>query len=495
MLGGESSPRGTASRWATEDDLRRLIAAKDRANAMTVEIRRGESKRNVRHARAPADHTKRLSAPAAPPPGPDRSEAPHCLPGSDPPSSIRRLRRRWSPNRFGRSSPFSWASRRSFRRRRRNAHARGRPSGAAGRRALQAELFTSMLALTTTVCRTWRKPWRARRAAWRRRDSPEGVGLELAAVGTWPTAVSEREEVDRRRGLCLRFAEYAGSSARRQHCAGPPRACGRGEPRECMGRLEAVLPCLPVGSQSRRTRRTPRAPRQASLHAAELLALLPRSGAPARVRRVARPGHASPRASCASGSQTTSCASGGTSGRTLDLGRSRCASRSADPARATRRRSLALTLALVVAADPSAPAADRVSPRRTAGRRQVRDGRRSDPPRGGAARDTRRTARRAPRARGAGRSPSRLCGPPRALDSLDQAGAQLEIGRRDWLRSSARRSLPSIRWSVNGGQVRDVQVAASAASAACCGRHALEQSKGSESAHANLAGDVTLALG
>ena len=111
---------------------------------------------------------------------------------------------------------------------------------------LKAELFTSMLELTTTVCADVGEAV-AQLAELRveARQRLQESGLELAAVGTWPTAVSELEEVTPKEPL-LRFAEYAGASARRQHCAGLHVHVGVASPEECMGRLEAVLPWLPV---------------------------------------------------------------------------------------------------------------------------------------------------------------------------------------------------------------------------------------------------------
>ena len=78
----------------------------------------------------------------------------------------------------------------------------------------------------------------------------------------------------------LRFAEYAGSSARRQHCAGPPRPRGRGEPRGVHGPARGRPAVAPRSSwRSRPTRRTRRAPRRASPpRAPSCSPLLPRRG-------------------------------------------------------------------------------------------------------------------------------------------------------------------------------------------------------------------------
>jgi carboxylate-amine ligase len=99
-------------------------------------------------------------------------------------------------------------------------------------------------------------------------------------VGTWPTAVAEEQEITPVAGLKA-FAAYAGPSARRQYCSGLHVHVGVVSPEECMGRLEAVLPWLPVvlaasaNSPYERGAETGLASTRA-----ELLALLPRSGAP-----------------------------------------------------------------------------------------------------------------------------------------------------------------------------------------------------------------------
>jgi carboxylate-amine ligase len=145
----------------------------------------------------------------------------------------------------------------------------------------KAELFTSMLELTTSICGTLEEAVAElgdlRLEARRRAAS---VGLELAAVGTWPTAVPEDQAITPEAGLKA-FAEYAGPSARRQYCCGLHVHVGVASPEECMGRLEAILPWLPallaasVNSPYVRGIETGLASTRA-----ELLVLLPRSGAP-----------------------------------------------------------------------------------------------------------------------------------------------------------------------------------------------------------------------
>jgi glutamate---cysteine ligase / carboxylate-amine ligase len=143
------------------------------------------------------------------------------------------------------------------------------------------ELFTSMLELATGICRD--VPEAVAELGERRLEAAARLrphGLVLAASGTWPVAVSEEQEVTPKEPL-RRFAAYAGSTARRQHCSGLHVHVGVASPEECMGRLEAVLPWLPLflalsaNSPYAAGRETGLASTRA-----ELLALLPRSGAP-----------------------------------------------------------------------------------------------------------------------------------------------------------------------------------------------------------------------
>ena len=92
-----------------------------------------------------------------------------------------------------------------------------------------------MLELTTSVCAdVGEAVGELAELRVEARQRLQESGLELAAVGTWPTAVSELEEVTPKEPL-LRFAEYAGASARRQHCAGLHVHVGGGEPRGMHG--------------------------------------------------------------------------------------------------------------------------------------------------------------------------------------------------------------------------------------------------------------------
>ncbi|MBA2614265.1 MAG: YbdK family carboxylate-amine ligase [Actinobacteria bacterium] len=155
------------------------------------------------------------------------------------------------------------------------------PSGLLDGRRLKAELHAAVLELNTgvhgSVAGVGAELADLRAAA--RRGAGE-AGLAVAASATWPPAVPEEQAVTPEPGY-LQFVEYAGPSARRQFCSGLHVHVGIESPAACMGRLEAVLPWLPLvlalsanspyvagGETGLRSSR------------AELLALLPRSGAP-----------------------------------------------------------------------------------------------------------------------------------------------------------------------------------------------------------------------
>ena len=146
---------------------------------------------------------------------------------------------------------------------------------------IKAELFASMLELNTGVCATVDEAVEELAALrTEARERLRGHGIVLAAAGTWPSAVSEAQPITADDGY-RRFVEYAGSSARRQFCAGLHVHVGVGSPEECMERLEAVLPWLPlVLAVSANSPYVAGAETGLASTRAELLALLPRSGAP-----------------------------------------------------------------------------------------------------------------------------------------------------------------------------------------------------------------------
>lgn len=341
------------------------------------------------------------------------------------------------PHRFGRSSPFSVGLEEElFVVDGKTLAPAAVPPGLLDGVRFKAELFTSMLELTTAVCADVGEAVAelAELRAEARRHLRES-GLELAAVGTWPTAVSEQEEVTPKEPL-LRFAEYAGSSARRQHCAGLHVHVGVASPEECMGRLEAVLPWLPVLlAVSANSPYTAGAETGLASTRAELLALLPRSGAPPVfdgygawsrfAESLVRLGLADdlmrlwwdvrphPRLG------------------TLEVRIPDQPTRLADTAAFA-----ALTHALVAAADPSAPAADRglYAQNRWAAARFGTDAGLIHPEEGRLATPGELLAELLERVEPAARRHG-SAGHLGRLDGLDQAGAQLEIGRRDGLRS------------------------------------------------------------
>jgi glutamate---cysteine ligase / carboxylate-amine ligase len=146
---------------------------------------------------------------------------------------------------------------------------------------LKEELFASVVELNTGVHKSVPEATeelsglreRAKGAAARE-------GLVLVAVGTWPTAVPEEQPVVENDGY-RRFVEYAGPSARRQYCSGLHVHVGMQSPEACMASLEAVLPWLPVvlalSANSPYVSGEETGLRSAR---AEILALLPRAGAP-----------------------------------------------------------------------------------------------------------------------------------------------------------------------------------------------------------------------
>ena len=146
---------------------------------------------------------------------------------------------------------------------------------------LKAELFASALELNTEICASpaeAEEALRELRAAANR--FAEERGLRLAAAGSHPTSRPE-DEVIADESRYAEFVAYAGVSARRQGVSGLHVHVGMPSAEACFHALEGVLPWLPVvlalsanspylrgeetGMQSNR---------------AEVLAQLPRSGAP-----------------------------------------------------------------------------------------------------------------------------------------------------------------------------------------------------------------------
>jgi glutamate---cysteine ligase / carboxylate-amine ligase len=146
---------------------------------------------------------------------------------------------------------------------------------------LKTELHASIVELNTGVCRSVDEAVEAIRAL--RRTAAELLeerGLRLAAAGSHPFAEPEElEVVDDKR--YQEFVGYAGVTARRQGVSGLHVHVGMPGADECMATLETILPWMPlvlalsVNSPYLAGRATGLASNRA-----EVLAQLPRSGAP-----------------------------------------------------------------------------------------------------------------------------------------------------------------------------------------------------------------------
>src|SRR5262249_15122722 len=164
-------------------------------------------------------------------------------------------------------------------------------SGAEGRElpgVLKTELHASVVELTSdlseTVDEALEKIAALRVAAT---EIAEANGLRIAASGSHPTSIPERQEiapVERYR----EFVEYAGPSARRQGVSGLHVHVGMPDADTCFRVMESILPWLPVVLAL--SANSPYlAGRETGLLStrAEVLGLLPRSGAPPAVRSYA----------------------------------------------------------------------------------------------------------------------------------------------------------------------------------------------------------------
>jgi carboxylate-amine ligase len=155
------------------------------------------------------------------------------------------------------------------------------PAESFDRVRFKPELFASVVELNTGICRSAAQAGEElvelREEAKRRAAR---AGLVLAAAGTWPPAEPEAQEISGDEHY-RRFVQYAGSSAHRQYVSGLHVHVGMASAGACMAALEAVLPWLPVilavsaNSPYLAGRETGLASARA-----EILALLPRSGAP-----------------------------------------------------------------------------------------------------------------------------------------------------------------------------------------------------------------------
>jgi glutamate---cysteine ligase / carboxylate-amine ligase len=146
---------------------------------------------------------------------------------------------------------------------------------------VKKELFASVIELTTDPCDTVADAAHALRGLRRRVDeAAEGLGLRLAAAGTHPTAIPARQEIadDPR---YLDFVEYAGVSAKRQGVNGLHVHVEMPSAEACFAALEGVLPWLPlVLALSANSPYLAGQETGLASNRAEILAQLPRSGAP-----------------------------------------------------------------------------------------------------------------------------------------------------------------------------------------------------------------------
>jgi glutamate---cysteine ligase / carboxylate-amine ligase len=146
---------------------------------------------------------------------------------------------------------------------------------------LKTELHASIVELNTDICASTDEAVEAlgtlRATA---AELLEGRGQRLAAAGSHPFAEPEElEVVDEKR--YQEFVGYAGVTARRQGVSGLHVHVGMPGPEECMATLETVLPWMPL-VLALSTNSPYLAGRLTGLasNRAEVLAQLPRSGAP-----------------------------------------------------------------------------------------------------------------------------------------------------------------------------------------------------------------------
>jgi glutamate---cysteine ligase / carboxylate-amine ligase len=146
---------------------------------------------------------------------------------------------------------------------------------------IKTELFASVIELTTDPCDSVADAADALRDLRRHADEAgRRLGLRLAASGTHPTAVARRQEIadDPR---YREFVEYAGISAKRQGVNGLHVHVEMPSAEACFAALEGVLPWLPVVlALSANSPYLAGHETGLASNRAEILAQLPRSGAP-----------------------------------------------------------------------------------------------------------------------------------------------------------------------------------------------------------------------
>jgi glutamate---cysteine ligase / carboxylate-amine ligase len=150
---------------------------------------------------------------------------------------------------------------------------------------LKSELFASALELTTDICNSADEA--AEALAELRRGAAalaQERGLKVAAAGTHPVSKPEEQEIaDEDR--YTEFVAYAGVSARRQGVSGLHVHVGMPSSDACFHALEGVLPWLPVVLAISANSPYLAGEETGMLsNRAEILAQLPRSGAPPAFR-------------------------------------------------------------------------------------------------------------------------------------------------------------------------------------------------------------------
>jgi glutamate---cysteine ligase / carboxylate-amine ligase len=151
----------------------------------------------------------------------------------------------------------------------------------AGPGRLKPELFAAVVELTTDPCESAAEIDETLRFLRTRAGAAAGrLGLRLAAAGTHPSAAPADQEIadDQR---YREFVAYAGTSARRQGVNGLHVHVEMPSEQACFAALEAVLPWLPlVLALSANSPYLAGEETGLASNRAEVLAQLPRSGAP-----------------------------------------------------------------------------------------------------------------------------------------------------------------------------------------------------------------------
>ena len=150
---------------------------------------------------------------------------------------------------------------------------------------LKTELFASIVELETEVCESAPAATAAvRRLRAAAAELAAANGLAVAATGTHPTAVPERQAIVREPRY-LELVEHGGITMQRQGVSGLHVHVGMPSAEACHHVLEAVLPWLPlVLALSANSPYLAGAETGLASNRAEVLAQLPRSGAPPAFR-------------------------------------------------------------------------------------------------------------------------------------------------------------------------------------------------------------------